>query len=473
MFTVFDPELHRFAQRVLAEQRAFDNSDLDAETLDRLRWERLRETLCYTRERSPFYRERLAQLCEDDMAELDRDTFSSLPFTTKEDLRRHQFGILSRPVEDAWVFYETTGTTGAATPCPRDNRDSIVNNIALTVCYDTILREHGDRHVAAVMGPSELHSTGDTFGEVFRNLGHTVVKMWPHSPVVGFHRALTLLDTLGVTVLVCTPGTAIALAKHAARQGIDLPRDLGVRVILAVGELATPSMLDNLGGLWGARVYNCMYASQEASILAACRADGLLHTVPLNNYYEVVDPHTSAAVHRVDGERQGELVVTSLYQGSKPLIRYRTGDLVRVADPVAGSSYPSATLRPLGRIRDVLTLAGREITAYEIEDAIFRRVRTVLDYQVLIDERAGRDVLTVRLETVRGAGPGPAQLSALVTGIDAELGVEAQVRLEKVDAISSTGAMVSWKAARIHDRRSGAGPERQAALAIAGQRAAP
>src|SRR5664280_2791867 len=437
MFTVFDPELHRFAQRVLAEQRAFDNSDLDAETLDRLRWERLRETLCYTRERSPFYRERLAQLCEDDMAELDRDTFSSLPFTTKEDLRRHQFGILSRPVEDAWVFYETTGTTGAATPCPRDNRDSIVNNIALTVCYDTILRGHGDRHVAAVMGPSELHSTGDTFGEVFRNLGHTVVKMWPHSPVVGFHRALTLLDTLGVTVLVCTPGTAIALAKHAARQGIDLPRDLGVRVILAVGELATPSMLDNLGGLWGARVYNCMYASQEASILAACRADGLLHTVPLNNYYEVVDPHTSAAVHRVDGERQGELVVTSLYQGSKPLIRYRTGDLVRVADPIC------------------------------------RRVRTVLDYQVLIDERAGRDVLTVRLETVRGAGPGPAQLSALVTGIDAELGVEAQVRLEKVDAISSTGAMVSWKAARIHDRRSGAGPERQAALAIAGQRAAP
>jgi phenylacetate-CoA ligase len=471
MFTIFDAELDCFARHVLAEQRAFENGDIPPEALHTLQWERLRETVRYVRDRSPFYHERLAWLRDSDIAELNQETLSALPFTTKDDLRHNLSGILSRPIDEAWVFYETTGTTGAATPCPRDNRDSVVNNLALTVCYDTILRDHGARHVAAIMGPSELHSTGDTFGEVFRNLGHTVVKMWPHSPTVGFPRALTLLRELNVTVLVCTPGTAIALAKRAAERGLDPRHDFGVRVILALGELATPSMLENLGSFWGARVYNCMYASQEASILAACRADELLHTVPLNNYYEVVDPDTGVPVPSVDGVRRGELVVTSLYQGSKPLVRYRTGDLVCLDEPVPGP-YPSTTLRPLGRIRDVLPLAGRAVTAYEIEDAIFRRVRGVLDYQLLIGEQDGEDFLTVRLETADEAARHAIDISALVAGIREELGVASQVRYDRLDAITGTGAMVSWKAARIQDCRGAEEPERLAALTIAGQRGA-
>jgi phenylacetate-CoA ligase len=39
-----------------------------------------------------------------------------------------------------------------------------------------------------------------------------------------------------------------------------------------------------------------------------------------------------------------------------------------------------------------------------------------------------------------------------------------------MNAITSTGAMVSWKAARIHDRRTGPEPERAAALSIAAAR---
>lgn len=204
MFTLFDDELDRTARRVLAEHRDFDAGRLDPDRLAGLRLERLRASVRYAREHAPFYAETLAGL---DPAAIDRLTpadLAELPFTTKDDLRREMFRMLSKPVSGAWIYYETTGTTGRATPCPRDNLDSLVNNTALTVCYDHIFRGHGEDHVVAVMGPTEMHSTGDTFGDVCRNLGHAVVKMWPHSPVVGYKRALEVLRELRVTVVFCT-----------------------------------------------------------------------------------------------------------------------------------------------------------------------------------------------------------------------------------------------------------------------------
>lgn len=467
MFTIFDEELDSYARSTHEEQRAFEAGQLSAAQTSAIQLDRLKMTLRYVKANSPFYGRVLRDWSDGAISGMTPETFTRLPFTTKDDLRTHLFDVLSRPVDEAWVVYETTGTTGRATPCPRDNRDSIVNNLALTVCYDGIFRRHGERHVAAVMGPTELHSTGDTFGDVFRNLGHAVVKMWPHSPLVGFPRALQLLRDLNVTAVVCTPGMAISLAKAALKAGLDPRRDFGIRFIMALGELATPPMLANLGLLWGASVYNCMYASQEASILASCRDDGLLHTIPLNNYYEVVDPDSGSPAPARSGLREGELVITSLYQGSKPLVRYRTGDLVRMVEP-AGGPYPSATLQPIGRVRDVLRLGGRQINAYDIEDTLFNDIHGCLDYQLAIDERAGQDVLTVYLEMIDDTARKNLDIARLREAVRHRLGVDSEVIFTTAGAITTTGAMVSWKAARIHDRRSPTvEPERLAALALA------
>lgn len=470
MFTIFDDELDEFARRTLHEQRQFEAGTITGDALAALQLDRIRTTMDYVRERSPFYAELLKDWPSSRVAAMTWEDFATVPFTTKADLREHLFDVPSRPIDEAWVFYETTGTTGAVTPCPRDNRDSIVNNAALTVCYEGIFRQHGDRHVVAVMGPTELHSTGDTFGDVLRNLGHTVVKMWPPSPVVGFERALQVLRELRVTAMVCTPGMAIRLAKEARRRGLDPRADFHLRLVMSLGELATPAMLANLGEVWGATFYNCMYASQEASILASCRADGLLHTVPLNNYYEVLDPVTGDPAPVTDEGQVGELVITSLYQGAKPLVRYRTGDMVRMTPPV-GSEYPSAVIQPIGRTRDALMLGGRTVSAFDLESAVLENVAGCLDYHVVIDRIGDRDQLTVQLEMTDAAARERLDREAVAERIGERLGVGCVVRFGEMGAITSTGAMVSWKAARIHDRRSDEPqPEREAALAIARSR---
>ncbi len=468
MFTLFNPELARAGQELKECFASFTAGQWTDAELARYQTGKLRETIAYVQQNSDFYRRHLAIV---DAAGLTLDSLASVPFTTKDDLRREMASLLSKPISQAWIFYETTGTTGVSTPCPRDNLDSLSNNMALTFYYDTIFRDGGDSQVIGVAAPTELHSFGDTFGDVCRNLGLAVAKMWPHSPMVGFDRALHVLAALPVTGLFCTPGMALSLAKRAIAAGLNPQEAFKLKVIMCLGELASPSLLANIGSLWGARAYNGLYASQEASVLGAAGADGGLYAAPLLNIYEVIDPDTGLAVPAGhDGMRTGELVVTSLYQGSKPLVRYRTGDLVRISPRQPGRSLPADRLAVLGRTRDTQVIGGYEISGLDLENLLLRYPRGYLDYQIVIDCTDGTDELTLRLEVPPGD---PVLIDPILidAACRAELGVRVRVEYGPLGAITTTGAMVSWKAARIVDlRQVTQDAESLAALSIASGR---
>lgn len=475
MFTQYDPESAALTEELRVRFDEFRAGKWSAEDLRRHQTARLREVLAYVRDRSPFYRDRLAGLTGGALAALTSDDLRSLPFTTKEDLQRAQFDMLSLPVSAAWTFYETTGTTGRPTPCPRTNGDSIHNNTVLTSYYRDIFAAHGGDQVVGVSGPTELHATGDTFGDVCRNLGHAVAKLWPHSPVIGFDRALEVMRLLPVTGLFCTPGMALRLARKAVEAGLDPRRDFSLGVLMLTGELMSPSLRDNIGHLWGAEVHNCLYASQEASVLAAATSDGRLRTAPLINLYEVIDPATGEPVAPgPDGVRYGELVVTNLYTGAKPLVRYRTGDMVRMTDAGPDAAVPAPSVEAVGRVRDRLRLNGHHVNGYDLENLLLRHFRGYLDYRITVDSDAtGADVLTLTLDADPDRTPRAAVARAVAECGDA-LDTALAVDFGDPGPITSTGAMVSWKAARVVDRRAAAARgsvETRSAERIAGARA--
>jgi phenylacetate-CoA ligase len=469
MFTLFNPELAAAGQLLRERYESFSAGGWSAADLGAYQLAQLRATVRYVQRNSDFYQRRLAGVRAD---ELTPASLSRVPFTTKQDMRQAMSGMTSRALSDAWIFYETTGTTGASTPCPRDNTDSLHNNMALTCYYSTIFGQHPDARVIGVSGPTELHAFGDTFGEVCRNLDLTVVKMWPHSPMVGFPRAIELMRTLPVSGLFCTPGMALTLAKKAYAAGLDPARDFSLDVIMCTGELASRSLLDNIGALWGGCAYNALYASQETSVLGAAGADGRLYAVPLLNLYEVIDPDTGAAVPaNDDGVRAGELVITSLYQGSKPLVRYRTGDLVRLTPRRAGAALPADSLDVLGRTKDEQIIGGQPITGLDLEDLLLRHARGYLDYQIVIDRPRDSDTDTVTLRLELPAGGREIAAGQIDRACRDRLGVPARVEYCQLGPVTTTGAMVSWKAARIVDLRTGeADTERLEALSIAAGR---
>ncbi|MEU9806192.1 hypothetical protein [Mycobacterium sp. NPDC050853] len=466
MYAFFHPELAAVATQVYDEQLRYETGGYSTTSVAAVQRDRLKSVLEYAHSNSTFYSRRLDAFVAAHPNGFELADVDHIPFTTKDDLRMARHDIASQPLEKAWVYYETTGTTGPATPCPRNEIDSIVNNTALILRYREVLAQHGDVHIIGIMGPTELHSTGDTFEDVFRALGHTVVKMWPRSPLVGIERALNLIEDLGITALVCTPGVAVELARHLIRAG-ESPAKLRLKCLFALGELITPQLLANLGTIWNTTIYNCMYASQEASILAVVCADGKQRTVPLNNYYELIDPDTTRHIEvPLDGsDARGELVVTNLYRGQKPLIRYRTGDMV-VASATGDGGW---VIEPVGRVRDTVELCGRKFTAYEIEASIFEHLNGCLDYQISVTDGEGGEFLDIVIEIPYAKDD--SQVELLARHVELRLGVRTTVRRGETDALTGTAAMVSWKAARFHDRRStGVDDERIVAQRLAASR---
>lgn len=461
MFTIYRPELHQVATRVHDMNRDFFAGRWSPEQLREYQLAGLRDTLRYVKQASPFYRRHFARFDDAFVDGLTLESFAELPFTSKDDLRREMLDMLSKPLADCCFFYETTGTTGPATPCPRDYVDTIYNNMAVTSCLSTILVEGDRKHFVGVCGPTELHSFGDTLGDVCKNLGLGMAKFWAYSPVIGLKKSVETLRELGITALMCTPGMALTTAKVARQLGYDLKKDFALEVIMLTGELGSPAMMKNIGSLFGARSYNFLYGAQEALVLATVVRSGQMHTFPINFFYEVIDPVSGRRVEAVDGVRSGELVVSMLFQGSKPMLRYRTGDSVRLRDASAGDLFPSPVVEVLGRTRDALELGGHAIQGYDLEQLLMERVPAALGYQITISND-GVDRLAVKLELL-DSGEDAACARAVAEAFRARLGVETTVSFGELGSIGSTGALVSWKAARIVDTR----PPKQGNAALA------
>lgn len=414
--------------------------------------ERLPAVLRHVTTRSPFYRRHLSDVDIEGATPAD---LSAVPFTTKADLRREMHRVLSGTLADAAVYYETTGTTGPSTPCPRAALDILASDVHVEESWRRLFAHHfADRMpVIGLMGPSELYAFGDTFGDVARRLGACYVKIWPESPRVGFARALRLMHELGVEVVVCAPALCLSLAKAARYHGYDIGQDFRVKLFLVLGEICTPAFAANVKSVWQADTVPTLYGSQEAMAIATGCRNGRLHLSRPNYLVEVVDPSTGA----VRGARgEGELCLTMLVPGIKPLIRYRTGDLVSVDGRSCDCGLPGQVVDVLGRVADRVAIGGQDFRAADWEAAILEGVRGCLGYQVVIDTGPpGSDRLTVRLDLwpeISGDLDGVRRRVADRLGercrVDAEVSVT-----DELDPITGTGSFVSWKAARILDNR--------------------
>ena len=441
---------------------------LSAAALNDWRSQQLGRVLAKVTERSPFYKRHFAGV---DVSSIRIDTLSTLPFTTKQDLRREMFDVLSGDVSEATFFYETTGTTGRATPCPRDDKEIISSNTHITESWRAIFTKHfGDRRPSVgLMGPTEVHSFGDTLGDVARNVGSCNAKIWPYSPVVGFKKALELMRDLRLEVIVATPGVCLNLARAARHYGFDIERDFSIKLFFLTGEMCTPALAANIDGIWGVTTYNILYGSQEAFVMGVACPSRNMRLAETNYIVEIIDPETSESL----GDRgTGELCVTMVADGIKPLVRYRTGDLVRITDDAAHEGdLPGAQIEVIGRVLDQLVVGGNQVAAATIEKAVLDGVTDCYGYQVVIDRDPATDfdVVTMRVElTDSMAEHVAAQSQAIIDRFRRDLGVRCEVEvLEELDAVVSTGAFVSWKAARILDRRSGPGHEERVANQLA------
>jgi phenylacetate-CoA ligase len=275
------------------------------------------------------------------------------------------------------------------------------------------------------------------------------------------------MKDLRLEVICCTPGVCLNLAKAARFHGYDLEKDFAVKLFFLTGEMCTPALAATIDSVWGTTTYNILYGSQEAFVMGTACRNGAMHLSAPNYIAEVLDPDTGESL----GSRgTRELCVTTVVAGIKPLVRYRTGDVVRLSESDCDCELPGDRLEVVGRVLDRIELGGSRLLASDLEEAVLDGVTRCVGFQVVIDRVDGADVVTVRLEMLPGARDEQVA-SGVVTRFAERLGVRCEVEfVDEVDQITSTGAFVSWKAARILDRRRARDHEEEVAAAMATRR---
>jgi phenylacetate-CoA ligase len=383
-----------------------------------------REQLAYLLERSPFYRDKLA----DSDTSGGLDDVARLPLTEKREVKatctpENPIGthLCVEPAEIVRI-YSTSGTTGAPSyiPLTAGDLDNWVTGSARSYAASGI--ETGERVLTTYnAGPFVAGAALDAFARI--GVCHIPVGTGSSE------RVLLAIEQLRPDAVVLTPSYAAYLIELA-----DL-RSSSVRRILVAGEPGggEPAFRTRLEAGWGASVTEAMGIGDIGpSLWGECEeqqgmhlgARGLVHA-------ELIDPETDEPVELRDGAT-GELVLTHLRHRAAPLLRFRTRDHVRVWTSPCACGRTAPRVQCIGRTDDMLIVRGVNVFPSAVREVVSEFAPDVSGHIVVRPRTAGvkqDPPLPVTVELAEGAAPDGALATAIREKLRDVLVVQIQVEL--------------------------------------------
>jgi phenylacetate-CoA ligase len=390
--------------------------------------EAFRAQLAYLRERSPFYREKLAGA-----PQVALDEIAQLPITDKDELKAtvtpdNPFGAhFAADAAEIVRIYSTSGTTGTPTylPVTAADLENWVTGSARSYAASGVVA--GQRIVSTYnAGPFVAGAALAAFERI--GLAHVPVGMG------NTERLLRAVELLAPEAVVLTPSYAAYLVESALERGLDLTESTVERVLVAGepggGESALRAKLQEG---WGARVTEAMGIGDIGpSLWGECEEQDGMHLGARGYVHpELIDPGTGEAIELEDGAA-GELVLTHLQHRAAPLLRFRTRDHVEVRAGLCGCGRTAPRIRCIGRTDDMLIVRGVNVFPSAVREVVSAFAPDVSGYVLVRPRSPGvkqEPPLPVSVELARGADDDPLLAQAIRERIRAVLVVHTQVEL--------------------------------------------
>ncbi len=329
---------------------------ITAEEIERVQLERLRAVVHFHFENNPIYRNWVE---EAGMSPRDIQCLADLkhlPVLDGKILTAYGNGIYSCP-DEAITYLHTSGSTGMSkiVPVTASEKKTLSVNDALTA-YILGVRG-GPIYCTYPTGPWPsaffAQNGAEMLGPTIRaDMGLPVD--W-HVPVLLRFRP---------KVIMASPSYISYFVSELEKRGIDVGA-LGVEVIKLAGEPLSSGLRYGIATKLGAKVMD-LYGSAEigaASVECPHLAGSGYHHYLANELIFETQKIGSNGAPCGEGEH-GELLVTSLFRYSVPIIRYNTKDIVRLTENhgrcACGLGLPVCSA-VLGRSDDMLTYGGANV----------------------------------------------------------------------------------------------------------------
>jgi phenylacetate-CoA ligase len=430
------------------ENRIWDQAErLPRPQLEDLQFERLRQTVERVAE-VPFYKDAFAKAGLTPGKIRSLDDLKRLPFTTKDDLRRHYpLGFLAVPREELVRIHGSSGTTGKPTfvAYTAADRETWANLCARFLVAGGLRPEH----LVQITFGYGLFTGGFGLHYGIEKVGAAVVP----ASAGNTPRHIMLIQDLKPNVLVGTPSYSLQIAEVARGMGLD-PHTLGLRFAHFGGEPWTEDMRVEIEREFGLMAFNNYGLSEVIGpgVSGECVVRSGMHIQEDHFLVECVDPET---LEPVPEGAQGELVFTSLTKEAMPVIRYRTRDIATLDFSPCPCGRTGARMgRVVGRTDDMLIIRGVNIFPSQVEEALLRVEGTAPHYLIEVSRPGAMDEVTVRVEMrTQDFSDRMSDMEALKERIDREIHSITGVRMNVELVTPQTLERSAGKARRVIDHR--------------------
>jgi coenzyme F390 synthetase len=373
-----------------------DRSDLDA-LID----ERVRYTITYADQHSPFYHHWFLEHRINPDEVTTHEDLLDLPIISGVTIREHQppvtpeFEFRSVPQEQVFTIHETSGTTG------------IPKSLFLTwEDWQRYAEKYARAFVSQGVGPGDrvvvcasygMNVGANTMTVAAQRLKFTVI------PEGSCTFPTRVIKSYQPTVIIGSIFKLLHLAERMKREGLE-PEEAGIKKLIVGGEAFAEEARQYVSALWGCPIYNT-YGSTEGTMCGECEQQTGLHVPEDLVHLDLYDPAMQKFVR--DGDR-GRIVLTNLLPvGGKTgtlLINYDTEDttVVRSRDRCAcGRTH--LRIDPPMREAETRWIGGTRLNRVDIEQGVFQP-ENMLDltgeYEAFLYEGGdqGETVLRVSME---------------------------------------------------------------------------
>ena len=341
----------------------------------------------------PYYKKKLdeAGVTPDSIKSLD--DLKRIPLTTKDDLREnYPFGLFASPMKDIVRIHASSGTTGKPTVVgyTKNDLDTWSEAIARLACAAGATEDD----IAQISFGYGLFTGGFGLHYGLEKVGLAIIP----ASTGNTEKQIMLMKDFGTTLLVSTPSYALYMSEVAEKMGIDIKKDLKLKIGMFGSEGSTEEMRQEIEKRWGMTATENYGLSEimGPGVAGECTEKCGMHVSDDLFIVEIINPETGEVLP--EGE-VGELVITNIKKEGIPLLRYRTKDITYLDNTPCKCGRTTPRIAKIqGRSDDMLKIKGVNVFPSQIESALLGTKGIAPYYQIIVKKVGFVDDMEVLVE---------------------------------------------------------------------------
>ena len=316
---------------------------------------KLKETLHYLNENSPFYK----RLFEDHgltISEINSlEDLQKIPVTTKDHLQKFNDDFLCVPKSKVIDYVTTSGTLGD--PVTFALTDVGLERLAYNEAISFACCGIGKEDVLQLMTTMDRRfMAGLAYFLGARKLGAGIIRVGSGVPELQWDSILKFKPSYLITV----PSFLLKLIEYAQQHKIDL-KNTGVKAAICIGEpireqdFSLNILAKKIKKDWDIELFSTYASTEMSTAFNECEMHNGGHHHPELIIAEILDENNLPVS---EGE-VGELTITTLGVEAMPLLRFKTGDMVQAYNEPCKCGRNTLRLGPVvGRKKQMIKYKG-------------------------------------------------------------------------------------------------------------------